>query len=87
MIQFIIIHLMILSTTKNSTDDADEYFHLTKSYIATHRLIFAKLILLGFLGCFFWICSCQLILRQIYSDRQRTKSSHQTISTIPMKQI
>ncbi len=72
----------------NSTNE--EYFHLSKSYITTHRLIFAKLILLFFLGCFFWICSCQLIIRQIYADKQRSKSSTNTqenISTIiPIKQ-
>jgi hypothetical protein len=77
-----------LIETTNSTDD-NEYFHFSKSYISSHRLIFAKLILLFLLGCFFWICSCHLIIRQIYADKQRTKSStntHGNISTIPIEQ-
>lgn len=72
-----------LIETTNST--SEEYFHFDKSYISTHRLIFAKLILLCLLGCFFWICSCQLIIRRIYADRQRSKTSRNTqenISTI-----
>jgi hypothetical protein len=76
-----------LIKTSNSTDE--QYFHLSKAYISTHRLIFAKLILLFLLGCFFWICSCQLIIRQIYADKQQAKSSTNTqenISTIPIKQ-
>jgi hypothetical protein len=75
-----------LIETTNSTNE--EYFHLSKSYISTHRIIFAKLILLFLLGCFFWICSCQLIIRQIYADKKRSKSSTTTqenISTIPIK--
>lgn len=51
--------------------------------ISTHRLFIAKLILLFLLACFFCICSCQLILRQIYADKQRkTSSQHAPISTI-----
>ena len=79
-----------LIETKNSTNTVHEqYFHLDKSYISTHRLIFAKLILLSILGCFFGICSCQMIIRQIYVDKKRLKSSMNTqgnISTIPIKQ-
>ncbi|CAF4574678.1 unnamed protein product [Rotaria magnacalcarata] len=84
----------ILIETINSTNTLEatneEYFHFSKSYISTHRLIFAKLILLCFLGCFFWICSCQMIIRQIYIDKQRrSKASiniQGNISTIPIRQ-
>ena len=68
--------MMIVETNNNST--GDEYFHFSKSYIYSHRLIFAKLILLFLLGCFFWICSCHLIIRQIYADKQRSKSPSKT---------
>lgn len=60
-----------------------------KSYISTHRLIVAKLILLFVLGCFFSICSCQLIIRQIYADKKRLESSknmQQMINIIPIQQ-
>ncbi len=79
----------MLITNRTLAETNEEYFHFTKSYISTHRLIFAKLILLILLGCFFWICSCLLIIRQIYADKQRSKSSvntQGTISTIPIKQ-
>lgn len=78
-----------INSTNTLHETDDQYFHLDKSYISTHRLIFAKLILLSILGCFFWICSCQMIIRQIYVDRKRFKSSMNTqgnISTIPIKQ-
>jgi hypothetical protein len=50
----------------------------------SHRLLVAKLVLLGLLGCFFCVCACQLIVRQIYIDRRRTLPEHAdtTISTI-----
>jgi hypothetical protein len=78
-----------LIETTNLTTTNEQDFHFSQSYISTHRLIFAKLILLTLLACFFWICSCQLIVRQIYADKQRSKSSmmmQETISTIPIKQ-
>lgn len=97
MIMFITVILLssffpVTSRTINSNNTIhqtdEQYFHLNKSYISTHRLIFAKLILLSILGCFFWICSCQMIIRQIYTDKKRLKCSMNTqgnVSTIPIK--
>ena len=60
------------------TDSAEHYS------TPSHRLLVAKLVLLGLLGCFFCVCACQLIVRQIYIDRRRTLPPHAdtTISTI-----
>jgi hypothetical protein len=82
---------LIETTNSNNTlhETDEQSFDFNKSYISTHRLILAKLILLCILGCFFWICSCQLIIRQIYADKQRSQTSINTqghISTIPIKQ-
>lgn len=73
----------------NALEESNEHgFRFTKSYLSTHRLILVKFILLFILGCFFSICSCQLIIRQIYIDKQRSKSPiniQGNINTIPIK--
>ena len=82
----------ILFETINSTntlqETSEQHLRFNTSYISVHRLIFAKFILLLLLGCFFWICLCQLIIRQICMDKQRSKSSINTqenISTISIE--
>ena len=81
--------LIEITNSNNTLHETDEQtLDFNKSFFSTHRLILAKLILLCILGCFFWICSCQLIIRQIYADKQRSQTSVNTqgnISTIPIK--
>lgn len=93
----ILVRLLFVSSTMSrtviepsNTTTTDEQFHFSRSYISTHRLIFIKLLLLVLLGCFFTICACQLMVRQISADQRRTHCSSlpatpASVSTIPIQ--